>query len=310
LGRVPLATLSPELRTPNSLYMTSHSRIAVLLVLALAGCSNHADGLVNTDDPFSALMLVSIERLAAPSNHRVWRQDLAVLSHAEWEGDRIKIYNVREFIYQSDDDYVVKYSDRTYDLQQLESVDFIVVPFKNTPSLAHTMLSFGFTDGEHLGVSVEARLEGGEQYSPVKGAFRQFEVMYVVADERDLIARRTRHRGNDVYLYKTVATPQQARKLFLEVMGRANKLAVEPEFYDTFTNNCTTNIVRHINQLRPGRIPLDLRVLLPGFSDRLAYDLGLLKTEGSFEETRRRARVNERANRHLESTNFSASIRR
>ncbi len=289
--------------------MTTAVRITVSLLLAVVGCRSQPAGRV-TAEPFSVFKLASVESVAAPSNHRDWAADLAVLPHAESEGTRFKIYNVREFIYQSDKDYIVRYSDRSYDLEQLESVDFIVVPFKHVPSLAHTMLSFGFDNGEYLGVSVEARLEEGETYSPVRGALRQFELIYVVADERDIIARRTRHRDADVYLYRTIATPEQARELFVDVMQRVNKLAAEPEFYDTLTNNCTSNIVRHINQLRPGSVPLDLRVLLPGFSDRLAYDLGLLESKLPFAETRRRARVNELANRHVEEANFSELIRR
>ncbi len=246
----------------------------------------------------------------SPSNQRPWNADLAVLAYAEFEGHQVTLRNVRNFSYQSDEEYVVRYYDKTYDLNQLESLDFLVVPFKETGSLAHTMLSFGFGDGQYLGVSVEARLEEGEKYAPLLGALRQYELMYVIADERDLILRRTRHRDVDVYLYPTRATPAQARELFVDVMRRANKLAVEPEFYDTLTNNCTTNIVRHVNRLLPGRVPLEARVVLSGFSDQLAYDLGLLETDLPFAETRRLARITARSNRHGESPDFSARIRR
>jgi hypothetical protein len=249
-------------------------------------------------------------KMALPSNQRSWTADLAVPPHVEIDQHQATVYNVRDFIYESDDDYVERRFNRTYDLDAIETVDFIVVPFKGMSSLAHTMLSFGFEDGTYLGVSVEARLEAGESYSPLKGAFRQYELTYVLADERDLIARRSKHREADVYLYSTVATPDQARDLFVDVVKRVNKLAEEPEFYDTLTNNCTTNIVRHINRLHPGVIPPDLRIVLPGYSDRLAYDLGLIQTEGSFEETRQRAHINEVANRHLEDADFSARIRR
>ena len=188
--------------------------------------------------------------------------------------------------------------------------DFIVVPFKDAPNLAHTMLSFGFDDGHYLAVSVEVRLEEGESYSPVKGALRQYEIMYVVADERDLIQLRTQHRKADVYVYRTRATPDQARSLLMDMMQRVNQLAEKPEFYNTFTNNCTTNIVLHINHLRPGRVPYDIRVLLPGQSDRLAYDLGLLDTKVSFEETKLAARVNNLAEIHRDHPDFSQLIRR
>jgi hypothetical protein len=245
-----------------------------------------------------------------PANQRAWRADLAVVPFAEFDGDQVTVHNVRDFVYRNDDEFVVNYRDEQFDLDEIETVDFLVVPFNNAPSLAHTMLSFGLRDGRHLGISVEARLEEGETYSPIAGAMRQYELIYVIATERDLIGRRTSHRSVDVYLYPTKATTEQARALFVDVMERANKLASEPEYYDTITNNCTSNIVRHINRLQPGRIPFDFRVFLPGYSDQLAHDLGLLDTDGSLRLSRREHRITELANRHSASLQFSQEIRR
>jgi len=248
-------------------------------------------------------------KLLTPSHDRDWSPDLAVLPYADVGDDHVIVRNIRNCAFESDDDYVVNHYDKRFDLRQLRTVDFIIVPFKESPSLAHTMLSFGFADGEHLVVSAEARLEKGEEYSPILGELRQYELMYVVADERDAILRRTKHRGAEVYVYRTIATPEQSRDLFVDMMRRVNQLAEVPEFYDTLTNNCTTNIVRHLNRLRPGRVPYDLRVLLPGFSDGLAYELGLIDTSLPFEEARRRARVTDVANRSADSPNFSSRIR-
>ena len=202
------------------------------------------------------------------------------------------------------------YYDKTFDLDHLESVDFIVVPFNELPSIGHTMLSFGFDDGSHLAVSVEIRREQGESFNMASGFFQQYELMYVVADERDLIEKRVVCDLCDVYLYRSTATREQARKLLRDVMRRVNKLHDRPEFYDTLTNNCTTNIRDHINDLKPDRVPYDYRVLLPGNSDRLAYDLGLIERHGTFEETRLRARVNYLAYLHRDDPDFSRVIRR
>lgn len=286
-----------------------------LSTILLAGC--HAIGSRPGDSgTLSALPpALPTSKLLTPSHDRDWSPDLAVLPYADFGDARasdhhVILRNIRNCAYESDSDYAVNYYDKRFDLQQLRTVDFIVVPFKETPSLAHTMLSFGFADGEHVAVSAEARLERGETYSPVLGELRQYELMYVVADERDAILRRTKHRGVDVYVYRTIATPEQSRELFLDVMQRVNELAEVPEFYDTLSNNCTTNIVRHLNRRRPGRIPYDVRVLLPGFSDGLAYELGLLDTSLPFEEARRRARVTELANRAADAPDFSSRIRR
>jgi len=234
---------------------------------------------------------------------------MAVLPYARMRGDRVRVYNVRDFRYVDEETYVVKFDNRTYDLDDLETLDFIVCPFKAMPGLAHTMLSFGFRDGEYLAVSVEVRLEEGESYSVLGGAMRQFEIMYVVADERDVIRLRTDVRDTDVYVYRARATPEQVRALFTDVMKRVNMLKQRPEFYDTFANNCTTNIVAHINHIHPGTVPWNPTSVLTGYSDRVAYSLGLLVDFGSFEETRKHAHINQLAARYREDPHFSARIR-
>lgn len=250
-----------------------------------------------------------VTEVAKPSNYRNWKPYLSKLATAEVDGDDITVHNVRNCIYITSDDYIVNHFEKQFKVSDIQTVDFIVVPFKSMPTLAHTMLSFGLQDGQHLGVSVETRLEEGEKYAPLAGAMRQFELIYVVADERDLIRLRTHHRGDDVYVYPTRATPEQAQSLFLDMMARTNKLAREPEFYDTLTNNCTTNIFEHINRLFPGRVPYNYAILFPGLADRYAYNLGLIDTQLSFEETRRLAKVNDLAERYYDSPAFSQQIR-
>jgi hypothetical protein len=245
----------------------------------------------------------------APSNQRDWRPDQAQMATVAFHGNQVTIHNIRHATYRSVDDCTVKYYDKTFDLGKLTSVDFIMVPFNEMPSLAHTMISFGFEGRDYVGVSVETRKERGQTYGALKGFLRQYELIYVIADEEDLILRRVLFDQSDVYLYPTRATPAQARSLWMDVMRRVNKLSRQPEFYNTLTNNCTTNIRNHINHLVPNEVPYDYRVLLPGDSDKLAYDLGLLKTDASFEQTRLRARVNYLAYVHREDPDFSAKIR-
>jgi hypothetical protein len=246
----------------------------------------------------------------SPSNYRGWSADQTVTSRAEFSGDRVTVRNVRNCRYLATDTYLLDYEDRTYDLAEVESADFIVVPFRGLPILAHTMLSFGFSDGRRLAASVEIRRETGEAFAAWKGSLRQYELMYVLGDERDLINLRTTHRGDDVYLYRTTATPAQARGLFVDVLQRANELAERPEYYDTLTNNCTTNIARHVNRLDPQRVPYSVFVMLPGLSDAFAYDSGLIERQGTFEETKQRASISAVARNHATSQDFSQAIRR
>jgi hypothetical protein len=245
----------------------------------------------------------------APSNERTWVADHELLAYADIRGRQVEVHNIRNCEYTSDEDYVLRYYNKSFDLDQIRSVDFIIVPFADLPQIAHVMLSFGFANDEYVCVSVEIRREKGEVYSPVAGFMRRYELMYVVGDERDLIQLRTIHRLDDVYVYRTRATPEQARMLFVDMLNRANKLNREPEFYNTLTNNCTSNVVDHINKLWPNRIAYNVQLILPGYSDRMAYELGLLDTTKSFAETRAAARVNRLAYEHRASPRFSAMIR-
>ena len=256
----------------------------------------------------------SAEKVIAPSNFRDWTPEQAVLPTAEVHGNQVTIRNVRNCQYFADDTYLVDYYDKSFDLSAVRGVDFLMVPFESMPAVAHTMLSFEIArpDGksDHLAVSVEVRKEKHETYNPVKGSARQYELMYVVADERDVIRQRTNYRRENVYLYRTTATPEVARLLLADVLGRVNELAKKPEFYDTLTNNCTTNIVRHINRVRPNRVSYDVRMLLPGYSDEIAFDQGLIVPYGTFEQTRQRAYINPLAERYADREDFSELIRR
>lgn len=267
----------------------------LLLLVALFGCQSAA-------------------KIVAPSNTRNWSPDQAVLPYAEFTGNQVVVHNVRHCRYFDEETYVVEHNNRQYDLNALRGVDFFVIPFENMPAIAHTMLSFEFENEpgkpEHLAVSVEIRKEVGEEYAAWKGSARQYELMYVLADERDVVNVRGNHRREDVYLYETTATPDQARLLLTDVLGRVNELAVKPEFYETMTNNCTTNIARHINRISPRRIRYDYRVLLPGHSAKMAYDEGLIVRKGSFEETKAAAYITPRTILYAEREEFSEMIRK
>jgi hypothetical protein len=244
-----------------------------------------------------------------PSNDRDWIDEQKVLAQADISENEVRIHNIRNAQFFTYRDGVIDYYDKTFDLAKIKSVDFLVVPFAGNRAIAHTMLSFGFEGGDYVGVSVEVRLEQGESYSTVVGLMGQYELMYVVADERDLLVVRPEFRGVDVLLYRTTATPAQARALFIDVMKRVNQLHDHPEFYDTLQNNCTTNIVRHINDLAPGKVPYDYRVLLPGYADDLAYDLGLIDNSLPFAEVRRRARITDLILQYKDDPHFSERIR-
>jgi hypothetical protein len=305
---------------------------AAILLLLAAGCRSAATTPAGSTVPGSGILplalfepsgkpvdpavaqqypvarLINNEKLI-PSNDRDWVEEHRLLATAEIKDDKVTVHNVRNAEWLTATDCIVHRDDRSYSLNELESVDFVVVPFENK-SIAHTMLSFGFGKGAFLGVSAEVRVEKGEAYNAVLGLGRQFELIYVLADEHDLLPVRVKYRKADVYIYRTLATPAQAQAMFKDVLARVNQLAATPEFYDTLSNNCTTNIVRHVNALSPGRVPYDARVLLPGYCDQLAYELKLLDNRVPFTELKRRAWANERIVKYENSPDFSAQIRR
>jgi len=245
-----------------------------------------------------------------PRSDRQWIPQQAVMAHADIRGDSVFVTRVRNFSYTAEEEFTPAYDDRAYDLNALESVWFIVTPFsKRWRGPAHTFVSFGFADSQFVGISVEARREPGETYSPLTGLFRQFELIYVIGDERDLIGSRAVYGGYDVYVYPIRASRARIRALFLEMLARANALATRPEFYNTLTNNCTSNVVDHVNHIVPRAVPHGIKTILPGYADEVAYSLGLIDNTISLDEARRRFRVNDQARRFVTSPDFSRRIR-
>ncbi len=247
--------------------------------------------------------------IVQPSNDRNWAPEQARLATAHFDGDRVRVHNVRNIHYRSLSDADLHWETREYVISELESAWFVVAPFAHWRGMAHTFLSFGFLDGRYLAVSAEIRKQRGQAYSPIMGLLRQYELMLVVADERDLIALRAVHRRNDVYLYRLKATPRQAQSLFTGLLTKANALAERPTFYNTLTANCTSTIIDAVSKLAPGALPRSWRTLLPGYSDDLAYDLGLIDTSLSRETYRDAHRIPTLVEAAADAVDFSAHIR-
>ncbi len=245
-----------------------------------------------------------------PSNHRAWSADQIKIPQTTFDGEIVTIQNVRNTFYRSSTNYDARWEVRQFDLRQLDSVWFIVEPFSDWRGPAHTFLSFGFNNGEYIAISIEIRKQKNETFSPTKGLLRQFELIYVVGDERDLIGLRANHRKDEVYLYKVKASQSQIRTLFTSMLRRANQLGTRPEFYNTVSNNCTSNIIDHIHVIAPARIPLTYKTYFPGYSDELAYDLGLIDTDKPRAQFRAAHQINALAEQYANSIEFSRAIRR
>lgn len=241
------------------------------------------------------------------SNTRDWQPEVAVLAGATLEGNKVTIQNIRNCDYRTEDDFSVRHYDRTFDLDKLRTADLYIV-YWGSPMIAHTMLSFGFEGHEYVCVSIETRKERGEGYSAVKGFFKQYELVYVVADERDVVRLRTNYRGEDVYLYRLRAAPELVRKVFLDYMKEINSLNERPQWYNALTQNCTTSIRGHTRAYAQRRWP-SWRLILNGGVDQLGYENGALDQSLPFLELKARSRINDRGIAAGNDPAFSRRIR-
>jgi hypothetical protein len=242
-----------------------------------------------------------------PSHDRNWRPEVAVMPRAFIDGDRVRLTGVRNFDYRSRNDFTVRYEEREVQLSHLTGLDFYVSYFMEGP-VGHTFVSFIFDNAPPLSISIETRPEVGEGFAPVASMFKQFELIYVVGEERDLVSVRANHRREPIYLYRLNTSADDARRLLLVYLERINELADRPEFYHLLTNSCTINIVRYANAAgRVGRI--DIRHILNGLADSYLYRSGRMDTTLPFDELRRRSLINEAARAADGASDFSQRIR-
>lgn len=301
-GALEYSTLLPSsLRSPAALLFPVATAASFLLVRrrrrALAGFAIAAGAVIAA-------------WLAIPaSNDRDWQPEVAVAPHATLDGDRVTIHGVRNFRYRSETDFDPHWEDRSYDLRELDSLD-VVASYWSGPHIAHILLSFGFGGKDYVAISIETRKERGEVYSTLGGFFKLYELVYVVADERDLIGVRTTYRQppEDVYVYRVGVPRERIRRLFLDYLRGMNDLADHPRFYNTLTTNCTTGALFH-TRVNPGSPPLTWKVFLSGHVPEYLYELGGLDRSMPFPELQRRSWVDERARAAGDAPDFSRRIR-
>jgi Domain of unknown function (DUF4105) len=243
----------------------------------------------------------------APSNTRDWTPDVARVAQTTFDGSHVTIENVRNFKYRSETNYDARWETRSYDLNKVRDVDMFLSYWGPT-LIAHTIASWEFDDGRHLAISIETRKETGESYSALRGFFRQYELAYVVGDERDLISVRTDYRGEQVYLYRLRVPSAQARALLVDYLEEANRLGKNPRWYNALTSNCTTMIRRHAQDIGAGG-RFDLRILVNGRVDEMAYERGQIDTSLPFAVLRMRSNITQKAIAADDSPDFSARIR-
>jgi hypothetical protein len=242
-----------------------------------------------------------------PSNEGDWQPDVAQLASARIEGNIVTIRNLRNFDWRSETDFTPRWETRRYDLSKLRGADMFL-SYWGPRNIAHTIMSWEFADGQHLAISIETRKKVGQSYSAVLGFFRQYEIYYVVADERDLVGVRAKFRGEDLYLYRLKAPAAQARAMLLDYLKEVNRLDAAPEWYNALVHNCTTTIRHHAQNVSAGR-RFDWRILANGYFDELGYERGQIDTSMPFAELRRRSDITAKAKAAYGGPGFSRIIR-
>jgi hypothetical protein len=303
-GCLALWYRGPGGRVLKSVYVVAWAALSLAMLMALWQ-SRFVLGLLGFTVAFGAL-LGWWNRLV-PSNDRVWADDVAEMTTGTVQGSCVTLRNVRNFDWRSNSDYTQRWESRSYDLQRLDCVDMILSYWSNQ-AVAHVLICFGFSDGDHVVFSVEIRRRKGDGFSEIGGFFKEFELSVVAADERDIIRVRTNVRGEDDYLYRIRLPVPAMRSLFLAYVDQANCLVVTPRFYNTISVNCTT-LVYHMVKHIVGYLPWDYRLLLSGYLPAYVYRIGGLDTRYTLKQLRAFGRITERAMKSDRSVKFSADIR-
>jgi hypothetical protein len=243
-----------------------------------------------------------------PSNTGAWQPEVSQLAYGEVNGDILTLHNVRNFTYRSETDFTESWETRTYDLSKLAGLDMYFSHW-GSPAIAHTIMSWDFSDGQYLAISIETRKVEGQSYSTVGGFFRQYPIYYVAADERDVIGVRTNYRGENVWLYRLRTPPENARFLLLDYLKSMNALVEQPQWYNALVDNCTTSIQRHVRHLNPDGFPFDWRLLVNGYLPELLYQRGNIYTGMPYPELEAISNIDERAKNSGLGPDFSARIR-
>lgn len=248
-----------------------------------------------------------------PSHDRNWELGQEKLPKIEINDNLITVTNLRDFDWKkegTEPNYITK----NFDLDKMTGVDVVISHFSDFEGMAHIFLTFRFEDNENIAISVEARREDFEEFEPIKGLFRKFEIIYVVATEEDLIGVRTNVRndgvGERVYLYPTIATPEKSQELFKLIAEDINDIYEHPTFYNTLFNSCINSITRRVEEISTLDFPVTYKTILPGYFDEVLYKMNIFSSGlNTFEEYKEKNLIhNNEVDNH--SDDFGKQIRK
>jgi hypothetical protein len=295
-----------QLPAPDSLRYGSIAVLVIVALIALVGLFWRGHRRFALGYVMALCAVLLWWSTVKPALDRDWAPEVAHGVTGTIDGNQLTLDNVRNFEWRTPKDFIEHWESRTYDLSKIATADLFLV-YWSGPTIAHTIMGFGFTDGRYLDFSIEIRPERHEEYSALAGFFKQYELVFIGADERDLLALRKAFK-EDVRIYRLRATPESARKLLISYVEEANDLAVHPRFYNTLTTNCTTTIFALLKSVVP-HVPLDWRIVLNGYLPSFIYDVGAVDTSIPLNELIERANVSNRIEPDLDEIEFSRRLR-
>lgn len=257
------------------------------------------------------LIVIILFNLKTPRNDRDWRESVAILPEVEFkDSGLIIVKNIRNFKYKNVDDFKIEYYNKIYNVNEVDTLNLFLSYWDGNKKIAHAIYSFGFKNGDHLAISSEIRMTNGVEQSLLGGMFNEYEILYILADERDVVKLRTNYRKEEVYLYKIKPKGgiKAIKNFFIYVMNKVNAFEDKPEFYNTFTTNCLTSLLHDFEHSANRKLPLDYRLILNGYFDEMLYERGIVETYGlTFPEFKKVSHINQYVEN--DTTNFSWKIR-
>ena len=243
----------------------------------------------------AATVVITIwQQSIPPTNDRDWKVPVARLPRVTVKGNDVKISNIRNFDYRSETDFTPRYYTKDFKLDEIRSLDYVLSYWDGNKAIAHIIFSFGFKNGDYLAVSVETRLAKDQKQSLLSGIFNQYEIIYILADERDVLRLRSNFRKEEVYLYRVKIDNKALQKIFLKIVKQADDLHQHPRFYNTLKHNCLTTLLADLQEAQGRRLDFDYRFIMNGYSDELLYDKNALVTGGlPFKELKKRRNINQ-----------------
>lgn len=246
----------------------------------------------------------------APRQDRDWNPEVAEILHYEKQGDLITLHNVRNFDWNADGSYSARWETRQFDLSKINGVN-IVTSYWMGPQIAHTLVSFDFSDRKPLTFSIEIRKEKNEEFSAIGGFFRKYELSLIASDEKDLIYTRSNTRGEQVYFFPVDMPKAEMQALFVEYLHKADELQKQPKWYNTLTSNCTTLVFDMVQAVSKHELPTDYRLFASGYLPNYLHDLQAINPQWDMKTWYQKAHVNPRVSqlKHLSSQEYSEKIR-